>query len=85
MKEIRDEHGHSVQMKNLSEALYKDGEGEYLIGIEGLTENGVAIYANDVQYWDRSNKLPITKEKKAEIISSAARLFQSTGMRVELY
>ena len=86
MKEIIDEQGHSVKMTDRAGAHFRDSDGkEYFIDTEMLTGNGVALYTKRISYLDKLTKEPISESKKNEIYSISIKLFQSIGLRVEVY
>ena len=86
MREIKDEKGHSVQAMGRAGILFKNGIDEYFIDSELLVgpKYDLVIYSKNIRFWDESNKTPISKENKKQIVSLVVKLFESEGTKVEL-
>jgi hypothetical protein len=86
MKEIKDNQGHSIQMIELSKALYNDNGTKYIIGVEGLLgpKPDIVIYSNYIKTEDGLHFASLSDEKRNQIIETAVKLFTSSGLEVEI-
>jgi hypothetical protein len=85
MKKIVDSEGHSIQVIDLTKAIFEGYGDRYRLGIEALTKDSIAIYANDVVSISNPLVTVIPENRRKEIVATAVKLFESDGLLVEVY
>jgi transcription elongation factor len=85
MKAITDSEGNSIQVIDLTKAIF-EGRGErYSVGIEALSKDWVAIYTDDIMLMSNRTGVAIPEERRKEVVATAIKLFESAGINVEVH
>jgi hypothetical protein len=85
MKAITDSEGNSIQVIDLTKAIF-EGRGErYRVGIEALSKDWVAIYTDDIVPISNGTTGAISEVRRKEVVVTAIKLFESEGINVKVH